>query len=191
MAQDIIIEKLGKAEQEHFGGIVHTNVLYAPLDWFATIAAPLKLDDATPANEGTTFAELGSITTDHTFLTGKGFIKLTVAEQTSDIKSAYLGESTNKIVENKASIVLEGSTAELIGFSRWSRNKRCVVLLQEVGSGNYRQIGSEDHGAMFTEMDAMVEASNEGFNKRTITVSDKSRYEAPVYSGLVTLVPSA
>lgn len=191
MAQDIIVETLGSEIPEHFGGFVHTNVLFAPLDWFDTIGAPKALHDAADSlNEATTFAELSEISTAHTFQTGKGFMKLTVAIETSDVKSAYLGESTNKIVENKATIVLEGSKADLLGFSRWAKNKRGILLLQEADSKQYRQLGTEEHGAIFTELDAMVEALREGLNRRTITVSDKSRYEAPIYTGTVTEVPA-
>jgi hypothetical protein len=190
MAQDIIVETLGNDNPEHFGGIVHTNVLFAPLDWFDVIGQPKALHDASDTNnEATTFAELSTISTDHTFKTGKGFMVLTTAIETSDIKSTYLGESTNKIVENKALIVLEDSKPEILGFSRWAKNKRGILLLQEAGSKQYRQLGSAEHGAIFTELDAMVEALRDGLNRRTITVSDKSRYEAPIYTGTITKVP--
>lgn len=191
MAADIIVEKLGAEIPEHSGGIVHTNILFAPLDWFDTIAAPLQLNDPdTPANEGTTFAELGSITTAHTFKTGKGFMTLTGKLEGNGLTGAYLGEGTNKVVENKATINMEDSTAEIIGFSRWAKNKRCIVLLQEVGAKRYRQLGSEEYGAIFTELDAKVEATREGLNERIFTVSDKQRYEAPVYAAEVTKVPT-
>jgi hypothetical protein len=189
---DIIVETLGKEIAEHAGGIVHTNFLIAPLEWFETIGAPKVLSDTdTPANEGTTFAELATITTAHTFKTGKGFMTLTSAIETSDIKSAYLGESTNKVVENKSTLVLEDSDAEILGFSRWIKNKRVIVLQQEVGSKNYRQLGSEEFGAIATELDAMVEGAREGLNRRTFTFSDKQRYEAPIYNATVTKVPTA
>lgn len=188
---EIIVETLGKEIPEHAGGFVHTNILVAPLDWFATIAAPKPLSDlATPANEATTFTELASITEAHTFAVGKGFMKLTGKIESSDIKSAYLGEGTNKVVENKLTFVLEDSTAEVLGFSRWIKNKRCIVLQQEVASKNYRQVGSEEFGAIFSELDAMVEGTREGLNQRTFTVQDKQTYEAPIYNAAVTLVPA-
>lgn len=186
---EIIVETLGKEIAEHSGGIVHTNILIAPIDWFTTIAAPKLLSDPnTPANEGTTFAALGKISAAHTFPIGKGFMKLTGAIETSDIKSAYLGEGTNKVVENKSIVVLEDSSAEIIGFSRWIKNKRCIILMQEVGSKKYRQLGSEEFGAIASELDAIVEATREGLNRRTFTFSDKQRYEAPVYDAAVKLV---
>lgn len=190
--QDILVENLGSDIPEHFGGLDHKEVLVAPVDWFDTIGEPKPLHDATtPANEGTTFVELGSITDAHVFKAGKGFMTLHTAIETTDIKSAFLGEGTNKIVENKVSTVLEGSSSEIIGFSRWVKNQRLIVLLKEVNSGNYRQVGTAKHGAIATELEGMVEGVREGLNRRTFTFSDKSQYEAPVYSGTVTKMPSA
>ena len=190
--QEIIVDSIGKDIPETYGGFNHKNILIAPVSWFTTIGAPKALHDTdTAANEGTTFAELGSITTDHVFATGKAFMTLTGAIETSDLKSAYLGEGVNKIVENKTTIVLEGSSAELVGFSRRFKNERLIVLMQEAEEDLFRQIGSAEYGAIFTELDAVVEASREGLKRRTFTVTDKQRYEAPVYTGAVTKLPVA
>jgi hypothetical protein len=190
--QEIIVDTIGKDIPETYGGFNHKNILIAPVSWFETISAPKALHDTeTPANEGTTFAELGSITTDHVFPTGKGFMTLVGAIETTDLKAAYLGEGVNKIVENKTTIVLEGSSAELVGLSRWIKNQRFIVLIQESEEDIFRQLGSEEYSAIFTELDANVEATREGLKRRTFTLTDKQRYEAPVYTGTVTKLPNA
>jgi hypothetical protein len=190
--QEIIVDSIGKDRPDVYGGFNHKNILIAPLDWFTTIGAPKALHDSiTAANEGVTFAELGSISVDHVFPTGKGFMTVEGAQETTDLKAAYLGEGVNKIVENKTTIVLEGSSAELVGFSRWVKNKRFVILIQETEEDLYRQLGSLEYGAMFTELDANIEALREGASRRTFTLTDKQRYEAPVYLGTVTKLPNA
>lgn len=190
--QEIIVDSIGKDIPETYGGFNHKNILIAPVSWFTTIGAPKALHDSTtPANEGTTFAELGSITVDHVFPTGKGFMTLVGAIETTDLKSAWLGEGVNKIVENKTTIVLEGSSAELVGLSRWVKNQRFIVLMQEAEEDLYRQIGSAEYSAIFTELDANTEATREGLKRRTFTLSDKQRYEAPIYLGTVTKLPNA
>lgn len=189
--QDILLQNLGSDIPEHFGGIDHKEVLVAPVDWFETIEDPKPLHDAaTPLNEGTTFTELGEIATAHTFKTGKGFMTLHTAIETGNITSSFLGEGTNKIFENKFGLVLEGSSSEIIGFERWVKNQRVIVLVKESNSGNYRQLGNSKHGAIFTENEAVLEASREGLNRATYVVSDKSVYRAPVYNSTVTKMPA-
>ena len=115
---------------------------------------------------------------------------LHTAIETSKIESAFLGEGTNKIFENKSTVVLEGSSKDVIGFSRWVKNQRLIVLQKESNSGNYRQIGTAKHGAIAAEIESLVNATREGLNRRTFVISDKATYEAPVYSGFVTKMPA-
>lgn len=189
--QDIKTENLGSDIPEHFGGFDHKEFLIAPVDWFETIGAPKPLHDAvTSGNEATSFAEAGEISTAHVFKTGYGFMTLHTAIETTEITGSYLGEGTNKIIGNEVKTVLEDSRSEILGFSRWVKNQRVIILVKESNSGNYRQLGTNVHGAIASEFEPVVEGSREGLNRRTFTFSDKAQYEAPVYTGTVTKMPA-
>lgn len=190
MAQEIKVENLGGNEPEASGAINHRRILLAKLDWFDSIAAPKPLHDAsTPANEGTTFAELGTISANHAFKTGFGFMTLEGVQEATGIESTGIGEKKNRNFENKSEIVLAGSSAELIGFSRWSKNADLIVLLEEQSDGLLRQLGSEKFAASVAEFVGKVDATVEGGASKIFTISDKQVYEAPVYGGTVTVMP--
>lgn len=188
---DIKVEKLGGNEPEASGAVNHKRILFAKLDWFASLDAPKPLYDAdTPANEGTTFAELGSITGTHTFKTGYGFMTLEGVQESTGIESAGIGEKKNRSFENKTDVVLAGSSDVLVGFSRWSKNADVIVLLEEHATGILRQIGSERFAASITEFAGKLDPTVEGGSSKTFSISDKQVYEAPVYKGTVTVMPA-
>lgn len=191
MAQDIKVETLGGLTCEPTGGINHRKIKVALLDWFETdgVKAPKPLCDSVEANEATTFAEMATISEDHVFKTGYGFMTIEAIQETVDIESAPIGEKRRKLFENKSNIQVAGSNADLLGFSRWIKNKDVVVLLPETESGNYRQIGSEAYAAMI-EVTGKIEATVEGGNTQSYVVSDKQVFQAPIYAGTVTDMPA-
>lgn len=191
MAQDIKVENLGGSSPEAIGGFNHRKILIALASWFTTISAPKPLHDAdTPANEGTNFAELATITANHVFKSGYGFITVEGVQETTDLTSAGIGNKKNRLFENKQIAVLAGSDAELLGFSRWVKNQDLVILTQEVGTSNYRQLGSDTFAASVSEFEGKIEAALEGGNTQTYTLSDKQVYQAPIYAGTVDLMPA-
>ena len=190
MAQDIKVENLGGESPEAIGGFNHRKILIAKADWFTTIAAPKPLHDAnTPANEGTTFAELATVNGNHVFKAGYGFMTLEGVQELTDLTSPGIGNKKNRLFENKCQAVLAGSAAAILGFSRWIKNADCVVLIQEVGTSAYRQLGSDVYAASVTEFEGKIEGAPEGVNTQTYTFSDKQVYQAPLYTGSVDVMP--
>jgi hypothetical protein len=190
MAQDIKVENIGLQTCEPTGGFNHRTIKIAPLDWFASLTEPKPICDPTPANEATTFAEMAEITTAHTFNEGYGFMTLRGVQELTDLESTMIGEKRRRLFENKINFTVPGSDSELLGFTRWLKNKDFVCLITEVESGRTRQIGSERMAAALTELVGKIEATMEGDNSQLFTISDKQLYQAPVYSGTITDMPA-
>jgi hypothetical protein len=191
MPQDIKVEEIGGIACEPTGGFDVREILYADIDWFDTISAPKPIcDEATPANEATTLEEMFEISADHTFLTGYGFMTLEGVQESTGLESTMIGEKKRRLFENKLSFLIAGSTAKLGGFTRWAKNRSAIVLVPEAGSGRYRQIGSERFAAEISELVGKVEATVEGDNSKAFTIMDKQAYEAPIYKGTITKMPT-
>jgi hypothetical protein len=190
MAQDIKVEKIGGVSDEPTGSFNHRNLRIALVSWFATMAAPKPLTDATtPANEAVNFKELAEITGTHTFKAGYGFMTVEGIQEMTDLAVKGIGSKKGRLFENKMNFSLEGSRAETLGFSRWIKNADVIVLAQEASSKRYRQIGSEEFAAAVVEFESKVEATADGANSRVFTISDKQVYEAPIYLGTITDMP--
>ena len=187
---DIKVEKLGGYQEEPIGGFNHRTIKVALLSWFSLIAAPKPLQDiTTPLNEGTTFEEISEITGPHTFKTGYGFMTIEAIQEEVEIASDPIGTKKGMLFENKATINVAGSNAKLLGFGRWVKNKDVIVLIEEVGTGNVRQIGAERFAASI-KVSGKIEKNGEGTNIQTYEVSDKQVYMAPIYKGVITDMPA-
>jgi len=187
---DIKVEKVGGLTEEPIGGFNHLNIKVALVEWFSSIAAPKPLQDIdTPANEATTFEELAEISGTHTFNAGYGFMNIEALQEKIDIEATPLGEKKGKLFENKANVVVAGSNAKLLGFARWIKNKDVIVLLQEFENGQLRQVGAERFAAAI-EVTGKIEGAPEGGNTQSYVISDKQVYQAPIYKGTVTVMPT-
>lgn len=190
MAQDIKVENIGGLTCEPMAGFNHRTIKIAMLSWFTSIAEPKPLCDDIPANEGATFEELGEISGNHAFNAGYGFMTFEVLQESASLESPMIGEKKGRLLENKSSFHIAGSTSKLIGFNRWIKNKDFIVLMEEVESGRFRQIGSERFAANVAEFTGIMEGAPEGGNRQEYVVSDKNVYQAPVYKGTVVDMPA-
>ena len=186
MPQDIFIEKIGGLSCEPISGFVASELRIAPVEWFTNIAKPKPLCAELPADEAATFKELGEVDGDHTFVSGKGFMKLNALIETTGLSSPFIGNKQRRLFENKLNTIIAGSSAELIGFARWAKNKGFIVLAVEAESGNQRQIGSLSIPATITEGEETIAPELEGDNAFSFTFADKNVSPAPIYTGLVT-----
>jgi len=189
MAQDIVVQEIGGVGCEPIGGLAHLEIRIAPVDWFTAIGEPKPLCDPIPANEATTFEEMIDITTDHTFAVGKGFMKLKGIEDTVGIESAMIGNAKRRLFENKLSVLIAGSDAKRLGFTRWAKNKDFIVLATEIESGRTRQLGTSRRPASISELTGKIDPTPEGDNAAAFVFSDKQVYEAPIYKGIITDAP--
>lgn len=186
---EIKIEDIGHASCEPTGGLVN-KVYYAPISYFEEVPLPKDLcgDSATAAK---TLDELATIATPFKFKTGKGFHELTIVTETGEITSSQIGEKKRRLFENTLPVQISGSSAKILGFSRYIKNQDLIVLFQEQESGNMRVLGSKRLPAWTEAQEHKIEATTEGNNSLTVTFKDKAKYPAPVYGSEVTMFPDA
>lgn len=176
----IKVETIGGGDAEISGGFTHTELYVGFLETFETLTAPKKRSGTAAA---ATLDELVSITTDHTFLEGFGFTKVKAIAETIGLETAQIGDPTKSPVnENKLTVQILGSTAEILGFKRLIKGRELIVLATEFESGNLRQIGSAAFAGKLLESSSKIEAAIEGENTTTLVFSDKQMYDAPIYT---------
>lgn len=183
------LEDIGGESCEPVSGLVN-KIYYALHGDFVTINDPKKICDPVPANVATSFAELATIATAHVFKIGKKFFKIDFVTETGTIKSAQIGEIGRGLFQNDLVIEIAGSEAEVLGFCRWLKNQKLVVLSEEFGTGNVRQLGSS-RLPVTVKVEHNIEATLEGKNSAVITFTDKNFGPAPIYKGAIQLVEEA
>lgn len=183
----VVLEDIGGESCEPVSGLVN-KVYYALHSDFTTINDPKKICDANPALVAATFAQLAEIEDDHLFKLGKKFWQIETVTETGTIKSSQIGENGRSLYQNELVIEVAGSDAEILGFCRWVKNQKLVVLLEEFGTGNVRQLGSARLQAT-VKVEHNIEATLEGKNVATITFTDKNFGPAPIYKGEILLTP--
>lgn len=179
---DISLENVGGESCEPVGGLVG-KVLIAPQKDFTLLNDP-------PVLEGyETLEELVTVAVAHTFPAEKGFSEIEGVTETGTLKSTLIGNTGGKLFQNELVMEVAGSSAKLLGFLRAVKNLKFVALVEEAGNGQLRQLGSKRFPAMFSGIEHAIEAAQEGKNAVTLTIQDKQRWPAPIYTGVVTLKP--
>ncbi|SOS48435.1 hypothetical protein [Tenacibaculum dicentrarchi] len=187
---NIKIETIGGPSNcEVSGGFSHTEIHIAFLENFETVHAPKKTCGPDVA---TNLADLVTINENHVFKPGFGFMVFKAIEQTAGLETSQIGDPTKSPVqENKFTLQLLGSKAEILGAKRLLKGRELVVCAPEFTSGNVRQIGSAKYGAKLSESSSKIEAVSEGENTTTLVFTDKQMYDAPIYKGELLKQPSA
>ena len=185
----LALEDIGGESCEPVSGLVD-KIYYALHKDFALINDPKKICDPVPANVAATFAELSTIDLAHTFKTAKKFFQIETVTETGTIKSTQIGEVGRGLTQNELVIEIAGSEASILGFCRWIKNQKLVILTEEFGTGNVRQLGSSRLPCR-AKFEHNIEATLEGKNSATITFTDKNFGPAPIYKGAIQLVPEA
>ena len=183
----VVLEDIGGESCEPVSGLVN-KIYYALHSDFDTINDPKKICDPNPLLVAGTFAELAEIATAHVFKTAKKFFQIDFVTETGTIKSTQIGENGRSLYQNELAIEIAGSEAEVLGFCRWVKNQKLVVLSEEFGTGNVRQLGSSRLPAT-VKAEHNIEATLEGKNVATITFTDKNFGPAPIYKGVIQLTP--
>ena len=184
----IKVENIGGTTGEVSGAFSHTEVYVGFLENFASLSEPKERSGDGAAS---TLEELVEITADHTFEADFGFTKLKAIADTVGLETTQIGSPTMSAVnENKLTIQMLGSKAEILGFKRWCKGRDLIVLATEFESGNIRQIGSAKYAGRLLEASSKIEPTVEGENTTTLVFSDKQKYDAPIYKGIITLQPA-
>lgn len=173
----------GLEGQDNLSGVMQT-VLAAPASWFATIAKPAPL-----VGGGYDIVIDG----DHTFLTGKGFIKLYTTYDTGKLKAGFSDQpdKTGGVTELEAFI--PGTKKDFHRFMRNAPNNQWIFLVEDTnedtitGLRPYFQIGQKDLFAFFT---GEFNTNNLTGDRKGTTAKVQS-YAAGLlyYEGVVTLKP--
>lgn len=184
---DLVLENIGGECSEPVAGIA-SEILFALRSDFETIEDP---KDLCGADAAATLEELVTIPAmpGHKLKVGKKWNKLDTIDETGELTSTQIGEKRRRLLENQASLQVKGSAPSLLGFIRWVKNQDLIVLVKEVGSGNYRQFGSSELGAWIETQEHKIEALAEGNNALAITIKDKQKWPAPIYLGDIDLTP--
>lgn len=186
---DIKVETLGSAVAEVMGSFAHTDIYVGLVDTFDAMVEPKERNAETGA--ATTLAELVTITEAHTFKAGFGFTKVKAVQNSISLEYNQIGDvNKSTAIENKMTFELLGSEAEILGAMRLWKGRDLVVMGRESESGRLRQIGSLNYAAKM-QFEGRIESDPEGDNTVTVTVTDKQKYPAPIYTGAVTLQPAA
>ena len=184
----IKVEKIGGATCEVSGAFSHTEVYVGFLENFASLTEP---KDRCGTNAASTLEELVTINSAHTFATGFGFTKIKAIADTVGLETTQIGSPTlSPVNENKLTIQILGSKAEILGFKRLCKGRDLIVLATEFESGQVRQIGSAKYAGRLLESSSKIEATVEGENTTTLVFQDKQKYDAPIYTGTITLQPA-
>lgn len=175
------LENIGSEACEPVGatGVTLYWGLHGDFDTIQDVKA-ICSDSETPAAN---FTELAEITASHVMKAGKKLRKVTFTTETGAIKTTQIGEKGRRLFENTFELEVPGSEANLLGFSRYIKNQKLIVFIEEFGSGRVRQIGSNRLPAWVESQEGGIEAAVEGKNAITYIFKDKSLGHAPIYSG--------
>ncbi len=183
---DIQLEDVGMEICEPTGGLT-PKLWYALHTDFTTVVDPKDICGTVTAES---FEELVEIPAPgHTLKSGKYFHLAKLVVETGTINSTLIGEKKRRLFQNSVAVTIAGSQSKLLGFLRWIKNQDLVVLVEEFGSGQMRQLGSSRLPAWVEGIEAAIEAVIEGNNSVTITINDKQKWPASVYLGDIALAP--
>ena len=153
--------------------------------------APLASFDALAGySTGTAQGDSVKITADHTFLTGKGFIKVYSTQEFSDMTGETTGEADSKTMNWNVKCWLPGASAEASEFVKNALNEDGFVLLvkdADCSSGNVYQIGTHCSPA---KPEAKFESGTLGNGKKGFEITFKAALPfLQFYEGEITLQP--
>lgn len=121
------IKDPGRAKR--MGGLKQ-YILVAPYSWFATLQKPAN--------------GVYTIATAHTFVTGKGFIKLYLTQDTGMIKFDTQGGADRKSFKVEGEAYHPGEADEIVNFGNECKNDRFIVLAPLPGSDELIQCGNDE-----------------------------------------------
>lgn len=179
---DIVIENIGGEIDEPIGS-VSVDIFIAPHNDFTDILEPGAFNAAD-------IADVATIAGPHTFPAEKGFTKMKMVVESGNINCNMIGERKRKLFQNDITGKISGSAAKVLGFMRRVKNGGFIVLVEEAGTGQMRQLGSKQFPAEFTALTHLIEPAVEGDNSLTFTIQDKQKWPAPIYTGTVTEKPA-
>lgn len=177
MAYDFV-DVNGPLNRDNAGGLA-ANVLYAPISHFASIQVPGTYSAA---------GDEVKITTDHTFDTGKGFVKLKFVVDSPSLTGAMPEErdASGYRATLEGDVVAE--TEEEITEVLRNLLTDDVLVLVETANGKWLQLGTEAFPACIRQTEDTTGSSVEGQSKQRVQIK-ANQPKKLYYSGARTLKP--
>lgn len=157
-----------------------SEVFVAPKSWFTTIAeAPLT---------GTVAGETVTITDDHVFASGKGFIKLPVNTRVTKLTGESGGEAGSATETWRCEAKIKGLKAETIEFNTFAIDDEWIVLIKsgDCQDDSVMQLGCECNGA---EMKYTFDSGTQRDGSKEFTITFESLCNPNKYEGEITIKP--
>lgn len=127
----------------------------------------------------TTLAQLGSISADHTFKSGKGWKRMYTTEDAGMLDSTMQGEKDGRSWVNKIKITHPGTKEDVIGFMRLVQNAGTYWLAQDA-EGRLRMVGSEFYPAKVETANLSTGETAAARKATVFEVTCSSPFPAPV-----------
>lgn len=161
---------------------VSDMLLIAPVDTFATdgIKCPA------PPESGATLADLVTITEDHEFSTGNGFIKLLCAPFKNQITTETIGDVGFRKMKITLEAHLAGSYPDLHGFIAQLQNTPIIAMIKDSNceENMYYQLGCDCIYAYASSV--FTTGTNQDGTKEYVVTIEVPAKSIHIYKGSVT-----
>lgn len=164
---------------DNMGGL-RTKVYWCMHSEVDTHAAPMARADAT------NYADLSTITTDHTFNVGKAWKSFYTTEDTGMVESVMQGELDGKSWLNKIKLHFPGGQTDILGFLRWIQNAGTYWIGVDA-EGRKRMVGSEHWPAKLVASTITTTETAAGRKGATIEAQCSSPWPAPIVTASIDL----
>lgn len=128
---------------QNTGSGVADSFLFAPVTAFAEDGIKCPVPPVPPAVP--TLADLVTISADHAFLTGEGFIEVICAPFKNSLTATSIGEPGSQKFDEKLEVFVPGSDADLHGTLALLNNQPVVCLIKDsnCAANMYYQVGCD------------------------------------------------
>lgn len=164
---------------DNMGGL-RTKAYWCMHSEVETHAAPVARSVAT------TFEQLSTITTDHTFVSGKGWKSIYTTEDTGMVESTMQGELDGKSWINKIKLFFPGGRAQVMGFLRYTQNAGLYFVGIDA-EGAKRMVGSEHWPAKALAETITTTETAAGRKGATMEFQASSPWPAPIVTALISV----
>lgn len=168
---------------DNMGGL-RTKAYWCMHSEVATHAEPMARADAS------SYADLATIGTDHTFVSGKGWKSIYTTEDTGMVESTMQGEKDGKSWINKIKLHFPGGRAQILGFLRYIGNAGMYFVGVDA-EGAKRLVGSRHYPAKLEASTITTTETAAGRKGATIEAQCSSPYPAPIVTATLSLENSS
>lgn len=132
------------------------------------------------------------ITTDITFIATKCWKEIYCTTGKGSVTDEQVGERDCTSWKSKGKIFFPGTKAQALGAAAAYQNAdMCFLLPESSAAGGNRLIGTKDHPARIVMQSITTGETSDGVKGWTFEVEVEGETPAPIYSGVITLVPAA